>query len=215
MILILASASPRRQELMPLLGHPWVVIVANVDETSISHPDPAQEVVQTAQLKATAVATDFPGNAVIIAADTMVVLDDQKLNKPIDKEDAKRMLKTLRGRTHQVHTGVVVLNTQTGQTVTDVATIDVPMRDYCQAEIDAYVDTGDPLDKAGSYAIQHPEFRPVTELTGCFSGVVGMPLCHLTKALRKIGVDISVDVPGACQSHHRYICPIYSEILGS
>jgi septum formation protein len=142
-----------------------------------------------------------------------VVLKNQKLGKPSDKEDARRMLLALRGRTHQVHTGIVIINQGTGQEIADVATINVPMRNYSEAEIDTYIATGDPLDKAGSYAIQHPDFRPVKELSGCFSGVVGMPLCHVTKALRKSGVTITKDVPGVCQGHHGYTCPIYADIL--
>ena len=213
MELILASASPRRQALIQLLGLPWRVMVAEVDEESVSHPDPAQDVIQTARLKAADVVRRAPKRAVIVAADTTVVLDGRRLNKPGDAAEAREMLRQLRGRTHQVHTGIVVVDKDSGRWVTDVATVEVPMRAYSEAEVDAYVATGDPLDKAGAYAIQHPEFRPVAGLTGCYAGVVGLPLCHLTRALARVGLDVPANIAAACQAHHDYDCPIYSQIL--
>jgi MAF protein len=213
MTLILASGSPRRQELIQLLGQPWQVIVADVDESSIDHPDPAVNVIQTAQLKAEAVSLLAPANAVIIAADTIVVLDNQVLGKPAGEEEARTMLRQLRGRNHQVFTGLTIINKASGQTVTDAAAIDVPMRDYSDQEIESYIATGDPLDKAGSYAIQHPGFQPVTDFSGCFAGVVGLPLCHLVRSLRKCDIAIEMDIAAVCQAHHRYDCPVFETIL--
>jgi len=211
--LILASASPRRQELLRLLGLPFRVMVADVDEDSITDPDPAANVVATAYLKAVAIAARCESPAIIIASDTTVALEGQMLNKPANAAAAWQMLQALRGRIHYVHTGLVLLNTATGQTITDVATVPVPMRDYSDAEIAAYIATGDPLDKAGAYAIQHPEFQPVIHLDGCFAGVMGFPLCHLTRALRRMGVPVAVDVAAACQRHIQYDCPVYESIL--
>jgi MAF protein len=213
MTLILASGSPRRQELIQLLGQSWQVMAADVDEASIDHPDPAVNVVQTALLKAEAVCLHTPADAVIIAADTIVVLDNRVLGKPAGKEEAGTMLRQLRGRTHQVFTGLAIINKRTGQTVTDFAEIIVPMRNYTDQEIEAYIATGDPLDKAGSYAIQHPVFQPVSNLDGCFAGVVGLPLCHLVRALRNCGVSIQTDIAAACQAFHNYNCPVFKEIL--
>lgn len=213
MTLILASGSPRRQELINLLGLPWQVMVADVDESSVYDPDPAVNVVQTARLKAEAVSSLAPDDAVIIAADTIVVLDNKVLEKPAGEADARRMLKQLRGRTHQVFTGLTLINKNTGRLLTDVAQIDVPMRSYSDEEIEAYIATGDPLDKAGAYAIQHPGFRPVPNLSGCYAGVVGLPLCHLVRTLRKIGVPIQKDVAAACITHHNYDCPVFESIL--
>lgn len=212
--LILASASPRRQAMIRLFGLPVQLWPADVDEESVQHPDPAVNVVQTAWLKADMVAAQAPAGAVIIAADTTVALDGRMLNKPADVAEARTMLQQLRGRSHQVHTGIVVLNTADGQWVEDVATVDVPMRPYSDAEMEAYLLTGDPLDKAGAYAIQHPEFRPVNSLSGCYAGVVGLPLCHLARALRRVGVLVGVDIAAACQAHHEYNCPVYRFILG-
>ena len=139
MELILASASPRRQELIRLLGQPWRVMVAQVDESSVSHPDPAQDVIETARLKAADVVGRAPAGALVIAADTTVVLDGRVLNKPVDAADARDMLRRLRGRVHHVHTGIVVVDTRTDRWLTDVATIEVPMRRYSDAEIETYV----------------------------------------------------------------------------
>lgn len=188
-------------------------MAADVDESSIDHPDPAINVVQTAQLKAEAVCPLVPDDAVIVAADTIVVLDNELLGKPAGKAQAKEMLRKLRGRTHQVFTGLTIINKVTGQRVTDVAAIDVPMRHYSDEEIEAYTATGDPLDKAGSYAIQHPGFQPVIDFSGCFAGVVGLPLCHLVRALRKCGVSTAVDIAAVCQTYHHYDCPVFKAIL--
>ncbi|MFZ0546778.1 MAG: nucleoside triphosphate pyrophosphatase [Candidatus Promineifilaceae bacterium] len=213
MTLILASSSPRRQQLIQFLGLPWQVMVADVDETSVDDPDPAVNVVETARLKAKAVYPLAPTDTAVIAADTIVVLDNRVLGKPTGKKQAKEMLQQLRGRTHQVFTGLVIMNKANGQVVTDVAGIDVPMREYNDQEIEAYIATSDPLDKAGSYAIQHTGFHPVIDFSGCFAGVVGLPLCHLVRSLRKSGISIQADVPAACQSHHNYICPVFEGIL--
>ncbi|MGB3714943.1 MAG: Maf family protein [Candidatus Promineifilaceae bacterium] len=214
-LLVLASSSPRRQELIPLLRLPWIIQVADVDEDSVTHADPATNVVETAKLKAASVAGFAPRNALIIGADTTVALDGKMLNKPADEKEAREMLGSLRGRAHQVHTGITVIDAESGRSVVDVCSVVVPMRNYSIAEIDAYIATGDPLDKAGAYAIQHPEFQPVERLEGCYATVVGLPLCHLVRALRNLGTDVSADVPSSCQEHHNYDCPIFDQILNA
>jgi septum formation protein len=211
--LILASGSPRRRELIPLLGLPWEVWPANVDEDSVEDVDPETNVMRTAQLKASAVAGQAPSQAVVVAADTTVALNGQMLNKPADEADARSMLLSLRGRTHRVYTGIAVVNKSTAQMISDVATIEVPMREYSIDEIEAYISSGDPMDKAGAYAIQHPVFQPVFEMSGCYAGVVGLPLCHLVRALRRVGVAINAEVAAACQAHHGYDCPVFEHIL--
>jgi MAF protein len=211
---ILASASPRRRELIQLLAIEWETVTASVDESSVHHPEPAADVIQTAELKAMAVAEQVSGARIIVAADTTVAIDGERLNKPADELEARIMLKKLRGRIHQVYTGIVLLNTSTGQMITEIAIIDVPMRDYTNEEIDAYVDSGDPLDKAGAYAIQHPEFQPVSKLAGCYAGVMGLPLCHLTRALRRFDMQLTDAIALRCQQTIQYDCPIYQDILG-
>jgi MAF protein len=211
--LVLASSSPRRQELIRLLGRSWTVKAANIDESSIDIPEPETNVIETARLKANHVAASSPLNALIIAADTTVVLDGRMLNKPKDAEEARDMLLVLRGRAHQVHTGIVVIDNYSAKTFTDICSVDVPMRDYDLSEIVTYIGTGDPLDKAGAYAIQHPVFQPVEELTGCYASVVGLPLCHLVRLLLRLEAKVTADVPLACQNHHNYQCPVYRTIL--
>jgi MAF protein len=207
--LILASASPRRQALIQLLGYPVRVCVAGVDELSVTDPDPARNVVETARLKAETVAATVTGEAVIIAADTEVILDEVMLGKPVDADDAVRMLRALRGRTHQVHTGIVVCRRPAGKTATVVSTTDVTMREYSDAEIAAYVATGDPLDKAGAYAIQSVAFRPVAALSGCYTGVVGFSLCRLSQALEVVGVPTSLPVA----NHEASRCEICRRLM--
>lgn len=215
MRLILASASPRRQELVRLLGLLWEVQVAEVDETIVDDPNPGRNVVQTAWLKANAVARSVKPNSFILAADTTVALGAQMLNKPADAFEARAMLRMLRGRTHQVHTGIVLIDLAGRRAVEDLASVDVPMRAYGDDEIETYVASGDPLDKAGAYAIQHEGFRPVSHLAGCYAAVVGLPLCHLTRALRALGLNPRTDVAAACRDHHRYNCPVFEVVLAA
>lgn len=212
--LILASSSPRRQDLIQLLGLPWIIHVANVDEESIRIADPKENVLETARLKASYVAARAPKDTIILGADTTVVLGGKMLGKPNSEEDAHQMLLALRGRSHEVHTGISVIDNASGRSIDDVCSVDVPMREYSAAEIELYIATGDPMDKAGSYAIQHEEFRPVSGLRGCYAAVVGLPLCHVVRALDRLGVEIHNDVPAACQQHHNYNCPIFESIIG-
>jgi len=151
--------------------------------------------------------------AIIIACDTVVALDGEVLGKPHDVLEANTMLHRLRGRSHTVHSAVTLLETATGRTLTDVAVTQVTMRAYTDPEIAAYVASGDPLDKAGAYAIQHSGFHPVAGLQGCYANVVGLPLCHLTHCLRAWGIEPLQDVPAICQGHTSHHCVVYATIL--
>ncbi|MFQ5401182.1 MAG: Maf family protein [Anaerolineae bacterium] len=213
--LILASQSPRRRELIQLLGYPVRFMSADVDESSITHPDPAMNVTATARLKAAAIAgqiasrfrdTGSESRHIIIAADTTVALDGDMLGKPKDAANARRMLKALRGRTHQVHTGIVLLDVTSGEESAGVATATVTMRNYSDTEMDAYIASGDPLDKAGAYAIQHPVFRPVAQLDGCFTTVMGLPLCRLIQMMEAMQLPIQADYAAVGQAHQQYHC---------
>lgn len=210
--LILASASPRRRALIQLFGLSTTIWTADVDESQIDHPDPARNAMETALLKAEAVAAQVHEAALVIGADTIVALGGEMLGKPRDSAEAHHMLHRLCGRTHQVHTGIAVIDAATDRRYLDVATVDVPMRAYSPAEVAAYVASGDPLDKAGAYAIQHPEFQPVLTLSGCYAGVVGLPLCHLGRALRHFGAPIDQEIAQRCQAYHTYTCPIWSQV---
>ena len=212
-MIILASNSPRRKELLTLLGLPFRACPAEIDESALPGEAPRTYVLRLAEGKARAAAAQAPDSSLIIAADTTVADGLDILGKPEDEQQAVEMLTRLRGHQHQVHTAVAILRTADGMLLLDACATDVPMRDYSQDEIDTYVATGDPLDKAGAYAIQHDGFHPVDHLDGCYANVVGLPLCHLTRLLRKMGVEPQADVPAACQATLSYDCPVFSAIL--
>lgn len=197
--LILASASPRRRDMVGLFNVPFQVFAAEVDETPQDGESPTGLVVRLSRQKALAVARRFE-HAVVIGADTVVVLENRVLGKPADPAEAWEMLRLLRDRAHYVHSGVTVCAQEGRRCRTALSTSEVWMRPYSDEELAAYVASGDPLDKAGAYGIQHEVFRPVARLRGCFAGVMGLPLCHLRDLLIEFGVTIPVDVPAACRS---------------
>ena len=213
--LILASASPRRRQLLALGG--WAFDVRPVDAVEVPRPgeDAADFVRRLSRSKAQLAAHGMNNGVLIIAADTTVTIEGRILNKPADAREAAAMLIQLRGRTHAVLTAITVLDTATGRMSTDLARSRVPMRDYGDAELHAYVATGDPLDKAGAYAIQHPGFQPVDRdaFGDCFANVMGLPLCHLLRRLRRLGVEPKTDLPAACQQFIPYQCPVSEKIL--
>lgn len=212
-LLMLASNSPRRRQLLALGGWTFDVRVSNSDESLLPNEAPDAYVRRLAEVKARAVLEDAHREHIIIGSDTSVVLDGEILGKPADADEAHRMLRRLRGRTHQVYTGIAILRAADGALLTDVCITDVPMRAYSDDEIAAYVASGDPLDKAGAYGIQHPHFQPVAYMDGCYASVMGLPLCHLTVLLRRMNVGPQADVAGNCQATLHYQCPIFNSIL--
>lgn len=205
MVLVLASNSPRRKQILALGGWEFHVQVGEVDEMLLPGEDPRQYVLRLAEWKARSTAKDVTSGSCVIAADTTVVDQSQGtpviLAKPSDADEARSMLRQLRGRIHQVLTGLVVLNV-TGAGIAmerEVVATDVEMRTYSDSEIDAYVATGDPLDKAGAYAIQHVLFHPVERINGCYANVVGLPLCALSRRLAKFGIQPQSDIARHCQ----------------
>jgi MAF protein len=186
--LILASASPRRRELLAELELGFEVRAAAVDEIPQPGETPEALVCRLSREKAVAVAEQVPPGAIVLAADTTVVLDGENLGKPTTPDEAREMLSRLRGRAHTVMTAIAVYDTARDLLVTDLATTRVTMRDYTDEEIAAYVASGDPFDKAGGYAIQHAGFHPVAVIDGSYTNVVGLPLEHVVRALREIGV---------------------------
>lgn len=210
--LVLASGSPRRRQLLPLLGIPFVSRAADVDERRLDGESPADLVIRVSQAKAYAV-RDVQPDELVVAADTVVVLDGQILGKPQDAGEAVSMLQRLRGRSHLVYTGLSVWQRCNWRMVNELAESVVLMRHYGDDEIARYVDSGDPLDKAGAYAIQHPAFSPVARIEGCWLTVVGLPLCHLRRALTRFGVVVPASVPGACQAFNRRSCDVSPDVL--
>ncbi len=217
MRILLASNSPRRRELLSLGGWSFLVVSGEVDERPLPSESSREYVLRLAQEKAKAGAAFGVAGDLVIAADTAVV--DQEngaeliLGKPQDELEAESMLRWLRGRIHRVYTGLAVLRIDDGVMTSDVCCTNVPMRQYSDSEISAYIATGDPLDKAGAYAIQHPDFKPVEQLEGCYANVMGLPLCHLTRLLVSLGLPLQTDMATACQATLSYNCPIYTKIL--
>lgn len=193
----------------------WIVsrCVPEVDESRLAGEAPADYVLRLARAKATVAAGDASDGTLVVAADTAVVDGKSVLGKPVDGADAVRMLRRLRGRVHEVYTGIAVMEAGTDGAQTDVCVTQVPMRNYSDAEIEAYVASGDPLDKAGAYGIQHAGFHPVATMTGCFASVMGMPLCHLLRLLERIQAGAQPGLPERCQMHLSYTCPVSSAIL--
>ena len=186
MSLILASQSPRRRELLGLTGLDFTIRVADIDETMDLSKAPYDEVARVSRLKALAVARK--PEDVVVAADTIVVCDHQVLGKPRNEADAFRMLRLLSGRDHQVMTGMTVLRGDEAITCTEVT--DIHFRDLSDGEIRAYIATGDPMDKAGSYGVQGGAALFVTRLEGDFYNVMGLPVCRLALILRQFGLPV-------------------------
>jgi septum formation protein len=212
----LASASPRRQEMLAWLGLSFKIQSVDIDERG-KKDEPADVYVKrladekatAASLKAKAVDTQV----FILAADTTVVLGNKILGKPMDDMEAILMLKDLRDKKHQVITSLLLLNTAQNLKTNENCITNVQMRNYSDKDIREYVDSGDPFDKAGGYAIQNPRFHPVINFCGCFASVMGMPLCHLERNLRKYQDYSPQPVNEICRNFLDYTCPIHQRVL--
>jgi septum formation protein len=191
---VLASQSPRRRELLSLIGILHEVVPADIDETPLLHEAPAAYTERLARGKAAAVAHRFP-DAVTIGSDTTVVIDGELLAKPEDEADARRMLRQLSGRTHTVHTAVAVSRGET--VVSGVEDVAVTFRALSDDEIAAYVATREPMDKAGAYGIQGYGATIVERIDGDYFAVMGLPLVRLTRLLAQLGVRYRFGPPTA------------------
>lgn len=183
-MLILASASPRRAELLRNAGLEFRVVPADVPEELQPGEDPVSYVKRLAQAKAETIAARFSGDTVL-GADTTVVIDREILEKPRDVEDARRMLRRLSRRQHEVTTGICVIHD--GTSVVEHETTIVTMDPISDTEIDRYVSSGEPMDKAGAYAIQGIASRWASRIEGCYFNVVGLPVPRVYRILRKLG----------------------------
>lgn len=185
MNLILASQSPRRRELLGLFGLPFTVRVADIDETMAPGAAPYDEVARVSHQKALAVPREE--DDVVIAADTIVVCEGKILGKPKDAGEAKAMLHLLSGRAHQVMTGMCVLRGDTAVVVTEVT--DLQFRTLSDKEIDAYIATGEPMDKAGAYGIQGGAALFCPRMVGDYYNVMGLPVCRLGEILKQVAPE--------------------------
>ena len=186
MQLILASASPRRKELLGLFHVPFLIRVADIDETMDPEVSPAHEVGRVSRMKALAVNRE--PDDVVIAADTIVVCNHRVLGKPHSPEEAVETLRLLSGRDHQVMTGVTVVRGDRAETFTEIT--DLHFRELTDKEIHAYVATGEPMDKAGSYGIQGGAALFCTHMVGDYYNVMGLPVCRLGETLRRMAPDM-------------------------
>lgn len=184
--IILASASPRRHELLEQAGVPFSIKVSGCDETPVLGETARQMVERLALVKAKVVATEHPGS-LVIGADTTVCIDNQSLGKPESPQDACVMLRKIQGRTHEVWGGIAVLCIETGLSACWSHKTFVTMRPMADAAIQQYVSTGEPLDKAGSYAIQGIGLQYVDTIEGSYSNVVGLNIAALVEKLRDVG----------------------------
>ncbi len=200
----LASGSPRRRELLARLGVPFEVVVSGIDE-QLPGLKPVDLVRRLAVDKVRAVSQNL-ADGWVLGADTTIDLDGQELAKPRDALHARQMLMRLRGRWHQVLTGVAVLKPKGGKLVAATVSTRVRMRDYSQSEIDAYTESGEPMDKAGAYAIQGAGGDLVDRVQGCYFNVIGLPLCETIGLLIEAGFPADWP-PSLCVLASGKTCP--------
>ncbi len=187
--LTLASASPRRQELMDILGLQFAITPADLAEEPIPGESPVDMVRRLSAEKALAVAADME-SGLVIGADSTVVFDGQAVGKPLDDDDARRMLQQLSGTTHHVSTGITVVDAASGKTLSDAMTSQITLRELSEQEIEASIASGVPRDKAGAYAVQDTELRPASDWEGCYNNIVGLPVCRLLEMLQELGYQL-------------------------
>lgn len=187
--IILASSSPRRQELMKLLGLPFEIVASEFNESSINHKNPKQLVRILSLKKAESVAKKSK-NALVIGSDTIVFHQGQILGKPKDRRHAKEMLKLLSGKEHVIITGYAIIDSLTGKNVSGVVSAKIKMKALEDAEIEAYIATKEPMDKAGAYAVQGVGGLFIEKINGNYFDVVGLPLLEIRKALQYFGIKI-------------------------
>ena len=187
--LTLASASPRRRELMNLLGLEFTITPADLDEDSLPGESPVEMVERLSRQKALAVAAGME-SGLVIGADSTVVFEVQAVGKPVDDDDARRMLRMLSGTTHHVSTGITVVDAASGQILSDAMTSQISLRYLTDQEIDASIASGVPRDKAGAYAVQDTDLRPAADWEGCYNNIVGLPICRLLEMLQELGYQL-------------------------
>ena len=183
-VFVLASASPRRKEILENIGIKAETIASNADESVITGLSPEKTVMELSVLKASSVASELRGNVIVIGADTCVCLDGKIMGKPKHEEDAFNMLSSLSGRTHDVYTGYCVIDVKTGKTEARYEHTYVTFKSLCEKEIRSYIATREPMDKAGGYGIQKKGALFVKKIEGDYFNVVGLPVCGLAELLK-------------------------------
>ena len=204
--IVLASTSPRRRELLSGLGLQFRTVAPQASEEMVEGESPEEMVERLALAKAMSVASSAD-QGLIVGADSIVVLDGRVLGKPADADEAREMLNALRGREHRVMTGVAVVDGPLGKVWVASQVSGVAMRDYSDTEVEDYIASGEPMDKAGAYAVQDRDFRPGIVAEGCYANVMGLPICLLMELLKEAGYavepNVAAGVPEECSE-----CPL-------
>lgn len=213
--ILLASDSPRRRELLQLTGWPIATGAHHVPESRLPGEGPVEFTQRLARKKAGSHTATSGLAGLVLGSDTVVVDGERILGKPASEAEARATLTELRGRAHRVVSSIAVVDHVNRVERVDTCISRVPMRDYSDDELEAYLSGGSPLDKAGSYGIQDAEFEPVDmdQMRDCFANVMGLPLCHLARTMRSLGYEPPNDVPQACVAHTGYDCTVYPDIL--
>ncbi len=188
--IVLASASPRRKELLQRFFDDFEIITDSSEEIVIAEELPWETVQRLAKQKAKNIADGLKEDAVVIGADTMVALGDVALGKPDDEEDAYKMLKSLSGKSHTVYTAVAVIDTKSGKDVVEYVATEVKFKELTDKEIYSYIESKEPMDKAGAYGIQELGALLVEGINGDYFNVVGLPLCRLGKIFKEFGINL-------------------------
>ena len=186
---------------------------SNGDEIMLENEAPVQYVRRVAEIKSRVVLEKAADSDIIISADTIVLHDGKILGKPKDAQDAAAMLTSMRAREHWVMTAIAVRRAHQKSARLELCRSKVHMRAYTDTEMQSYIDSGDPLDKAGAYAIQESNFHPAQDFQGCMASVMGMPLCHLERMLRRSRDYAWTDWPSICQKKLEYTCPITNRVM--
>lgn len=209
--IVLASASSRRQELLHLLGLTFQTCTTGIAESLLANETAEHMALRLSETKARAANC---GEACLsIGADTSVVLDGRVLGKPVDAQEARLMLRCLRDKEHQVITGVCIIDGRHGLISRQLVRTFVHMRAYSEAELDDYIRSGDPFDKAGAYAVQNGIFKPVDQFRGCYTNIIGLPLCHVYRVLRQVGIPVAVHPLTCCPWAVKNGCDLALDIL--
>jgi septum formation protein len=193
MRLILASTSPRRKEILSLLGLPFEVIAPHFDERVSSHLSVENEVLDFAVGKAQSVAVTEP-DSIVVGSDTMIFLGGEKIGKPVDENDAKRILRLLSGKTHLIYTSVAIIDSCGGPGLATIEQVAVDMLPYGEGEIERYLGCNESMDKAGAYSIQGEGRKLIASIGGDYLAAVGLPLRAIARYLRERGVTLPVNI---------------------
>jgi len=188
--IVLASSSPRRKELLESVGVQFKVIRPESEESLLGSENPKDYVLRLAIEKALSVSRNLAGELLIIGADTIVVVDNEILGKPMDEEEARNMLSKISGRTHNVLTAFSIVDPQNRVLHSEVVSTEVQVKTLEPVEIQGYIKTGEPMDKAGAYGIQGIGAFMIEEIVGSYTNVVGLPLVEVLEALKKLGAQI-------------------------